>query len=190
MSNEKKEMVRIVGEGFDHSTLEPNDGLDKDIKATLSNNKDFISNAISTMSNATDRSEINNPMVRVVDNSKPMKNPEYKEYMLCIADWDGETSWCLLNGRREVYDKIKDEIDDIDPESSYVLVENVPLSGRKNVYTFMLYAQDIYKDDDFDIRDYYDNGQELQETDAGYLTPNGDLYSKMMADYYNKPKEE
>ena len=48
---------------------------------------------------------------------------------------------------------VKNVIDDIDLEHSFVLVESVTLAERKSIYAFMKYAGDFYSDN-FDIEDY------------------------------------
>ena len=171
MSNEKREMVRIVDNSKPYVPREQRVVLNSDTGDQKSVEEQY----------ELVKDKPGNPMVHIVDNSIPKRDAEEKEYMICYTYYEGNTEWKLMTGRREVYEDIKDNIDNIDPKESYVLVENVALAGRKDVYTFMKYAQEIYVNDNFDIRDYYDEGDDVpDEIEAGYRTQEGDLYSKMM----------
>jgi len=93
-------------------------------------------------------------MVKIVDNTK--KHPEDRQYLICIRakiDSGVQDSWDLVTGRTEAYEYIKNVIDDIDLEHSFVLVESVTLAERKSIYAFMKYAGEFYSDG-FDIEDY------------------------------------
>lgn len=103
-------------------------------------------------------------MYRVVDANKdlkhdaqinhPKKTPEEKQYLLCIAGKDGaDDEWEIITGRTATYERIKESIEYIDFELSFVLVETLTLSDRKSIYAFMKYVQDFYNDG-FDIEDY------------------------------------
>ena len=61
-----------------------------------------------------------------------------------------DKEWIICNGRTEAYESIKDVIEIIDIETSFILVENLPLSKRISVYKFMKFVQDSYNDG-FDI---------------------------------------
>lgn len=94
-------------------------------------------------------------MVRIVDNSKPFKTHEEKQYLICIASaYNDYDTWVIVTGRTEAYEYIKGEIDTIDFKESFVLVENCTLSERKSIYAFMKYASQFFENDDFDIDDY------------------------------------
>ena len=105
-------------------------------------------------------------MARRVDNSKPRdKNPEEKEYLICIVNKNGtDYDWDIIEGRTNVYEYIKEEIEFIDLEKSFVLVESLPLSGRKTIYAFMKYVQEFYEDS-FDIEDYVIGDMTYDEED-------------------------
>ena len=103
-------------------------------------------------------------MVKVVDNTK--KHPEDRQYLICIRaratnrtiyDDDGyyETydEWTIVTGRTACYEYIKENIEIIDFDESFVLVETLPLNKRKSIYAFMKYAGEYYNDG-FDIEDY------------------------------------
>lgn len=93
-------------------------------------------------------------MVKVVDNTK--KHPEDRQYLICIRAKEGSgasDSWIIVTGRTEAYECIKINIDEIDLEHSFVLVESVTLAERKSIYAFMKYAGEFYSDG-FDIEDY------------------------------------
>ena len=92
-------------------------------------------------------------MVKVVDNTK--KHPEERQYLICIRVNDPHSNdyWDILIGRTAAYEYIKENIDEIDMEHSFVLVESVSLAERKSIYAFMKYAGEFYSDG-FDIEDY------------------------------------
>lgn len=93
-------------------------------------------------------------MVKVVDNTK--KHPEDRQYLICIRTKDGsgaQDSWEIVTGRTEAYEYIKENIDIINLEYSFILVETLTLAERKSIYAFMKYAGDFYSDG-FDIEDY------------------------------------
>lgn len=93
-------------------------------------------------------------MVKIVDNTK--KHPEDRQYLICIRTKYGsgvQDGWDIVIGRTEAYRYIKENIDDIDLEHSFILVESCTLAERKSIYAFMKYAGDFYSDG-FDIEDY------------------------------------
>ena len=82
------------------------------------------------------------------------KDPESKVYLLCLASNDGgDNTWELIVGRTELYKTIKDMIETIDFEKSFVLVESAKLCDRRSIVKFMKYAEQFYNDS-FDIDDY------------------------------------
>lgn len=91
-------------------------------------------------------------MVKIVDNTKPRKNPEEKIYLICISG-HSEDMWNIVTGRTEAYNYIKDIIEDINFEESFILVENCTLNQRKSIYAFMKYCESFFEDS-FDIDDY------------------------------------
>ena len=93
-------------------------------------------------------------MVKVVDNTK--KHPEDRQYLICIKakqESEFQDIWDIVIGRTEAYEYIKNIIDDIDLDCSFILVESCNLSERKSIYAFMKYAGEFYSDG-FDIEDY------------------------------------
>ena len=93
-------------------------------------------------------------MVKIVDNTK--KHPEDRQYLICIKakpESGVEDSWIIVTGRTAAYDHIKECIDDIDLEHSFILVEQVKLSERASIYSFMKHVGEFYSDG-FDIEDY------------------------------------
>lgn len=89
-------------------------------------------------------------MVRIVDNTK--KHPEDRQYLICIAGTT-QDSWIIVTGRTEAYNYIKENIDEINMDHSFVLVESLPLEKRVSIYAFMKHVGDFYEDS-FDIEDY------------------------------------
>ena len=100
-------------------------------------------------------------MVKIVDNKE--KHYEAKEYLVCIIDKEfGTKEWEIFEGRTAAYEYLKNEIENIDLEESFVLVEGLDLSKRKSVYKFMRYVGDL-KEDNFDIDDYISSDKEDDE---------------------------
>jgi hypothetical protein len=92
-------------------------------------------------------------MVRVVDNSQARISAEEKRYLVCIEEDSGEKDWGIMIGRTAAYEYIKERIEYINLDESFVLVETLKLADRKSIYSFMKYAQDFFEDN-FDIDDY------------------------------------
>lgn len=82
------------------------------------------------------------------------KDPEEKQYLICIkasAQSGMDDEWDIVTGRTEAYEYIKDRIDYIDFERSFILVESCILSDRKSIYAFMKFAKQYFPNDSFDI---------------------------------------
>lgn len=101
-------------------------------------------------------------------------NPEERTYLLCICGKNGDDMWTLLRGRTSAYELIKNEIDNIDLEESFILVESAKLCNRKSIYAFMKHVEQFYQDS-FDIEDYvsgdwivddYDEKETVNDIDA------------------------
>jgi hypothetical protein len=117
-------------------------------------------------------------MVKVVDNTK--KHPEDRQYLICIRAKEGthyQDCWDIVTGRTAAYEYIKENIEDIDLEHSFVLVESVNLSERKSIYAFMKYAGEFYSDG-FDIEDYikgdWDEADYMRNNDMSLMVDNKD----------------
>ena len=89
-------------------------------------------------------------MVKIVDNTK--KHPEERQYLICTSGLSGDRGE-IVTGRTEAYEYIKDNIDDINFDTDFILVESCTLAERKSIYAFMKYVGELY-DDGFDIEDY------------------------------------
>ena len=98
-------------------------------------------------------------MVKIVDNSKPRKSFEEKEYLICLIGYSSESEWQIVEGRTDAYEFIKNSIHWIDFENSFVLVEGLSLNERKSVYAFLKHVQENY-DDGFDVDEYITNDRE------------------------------
>lgn len=93
-------------------------------------------------------------MVKIVDNTK--KHPEDRQYLVCIKTKPGsgeDDSWEILNGRTAAYNYIKENIEYIDMEYSFILVEHLSFNERASIYAFMKHAETFYSDG-FDIEKY------------------------------------
>ena len=94
-------------------------------------------------------------MIRHVKPDEPRtKSHEEKQYLICIAAKPGDYDlWEIVIGRTNAYEFIKDNIDIIDFDRSFILVEDCNLNQRKSIYAFVKYVQDLYNDG-FDIEEY------------------------------------
>lgn len=100
-------------------------------------------------------------LYKVVDPNKDIKferaikDPEDKLYLVCIKNTtDDYNAWEILNGRSNAREFIILNIDDIDFETSFVLVEGLDLNQRVSIYAFMKHIERFYEDEPFDIDDY------------------------------------
>lgn len=92
--------------------------------------------------------------MRMMAKTVKKKSPDEKEYLICIKGKDGaEDSWDIVIGRDEAYTYIKDSIEFIDLEESFILVDECKMSERKSIVVFMRYVERFYEDN-FDINDY------------------------------------
>lgn len=96
-------------------------------------------------------------MARVVK-----KDPEEREYLVCLAFKYSDNIWEILEGRTATYNFIKNclETEIISFEESFVLVETSKLQDRKSIYEFMKYIEQFYEDS-FDIEDYYNGSEDI-----------------------------
>lgn len=92
-------------------------------------------------------------MFKIVDKSTK-KNPEEKQYLICISGKDGvEDMWEIVTGRTAAYEFIKNNIEFINLEESFILVESCTLDQRKSIYAFIKHVGNLFEDN-FDIEDY------------------------------------
>jgi len=83
------------------------------------------------------------------------KSPELKYYLICIAAkfGYGDDMWNIVQGRSEAYNYIIENIEMINLDDSFILVEGLGLEHRKSIYAFCKYAQQFFENA-FDIDDY------------------------------------
>ena len=98
--------------------------------------------------------DVVNPNADIEFEQKMDNNPELKHYLICIASYEDSDMWAIVQGRTAAFNYIKDNIDIINFEESFILVDGLPLSERRSIYAFMQYAQQFYPEDSFDIVDY------------------------------------
>lgn len=74
------------------------------------------------------------------------KDPEQWEYLICYTSNDSERTdkeleegFNIVKGRTEAYKFIRDIIDLIDVDESFILSDQVKLDSRKSIATFMRY---------------------------------------------------
>lgn len=97
---------------------------------------------------------------KVMEEITPV-DPEKRQYIIMMkcCDSDGDYYlWEAMEGRSTMYNYIVDNIDsqNIDPQKSFVLTENVPYKDALTVYQFIQYLKnaDLVGDDGFDIDDW------------------------------------
>lgn len=101
----------------------------------------------------------------MLDNNKTKeKNPEEKNYLVCIKEENGDNYWEVLTGRTEAYEFCKSYVGVIDFDRSFILVDGVKFEDRKTIYAFLKYASNFYEDN-FNVDDYiYDDKYQIQNS--------------------------
>ena len=93
-------------------------------------------------------------MIVNADKSKPYDDGHLKRYLICIKPTlGGEECWDIVQGRTEAYEYIKERIDDINFESSFIVVATQKIDDRKSIIQFMSYIKKYFPEDSFDIND-------------------------------------
>lgn len=125
-------------------------------------------------------------MVKLVKPTE--KDPEYKEYLICIEGCNGGgNEWILCTGRKETVECIINNIDIIIPDKSFVLVEDCKLNERISVYDFMKKFGNLY-DESFDIDEYIN--MEREPNDLSELFNSGDIVRLRAADIMIQDSED
>lgn len=107
-------------------------------------------------------------MYRVVDPNKDLQTDvklkniaaEARQYLVCLAAKEDATdvpdNWQIVTGRSEARELIIANIEDIDLQRSFVLVDGdgVTLKDRVSVYAFMKHIEQFYPQETFDIEEY------------------------------------
>ena len=104
------------------------------------------------------------PLARVVK-----QDPTKTLYLICLKGTE-EDIWNIVEGRESAYEFIKDNIDGVIIDESFILAENQPLRKRKPIYTYMKYVEKFFPDDRFDIDDYKinPNNDRIEEIKEAY----------------------
>lgn len=97
---------------------------------------------------------------KVIEEITPV-DPEKRQYIIMMKCCDQDSDyylWEAMEGRSTMYSYIVDNIDsqNIDPQKSFVLTENVPYKDALTVYQFIQYLKnaDLVEDDGFDIDEW------------------------------------
>ena len=98
-------------------------------------------------------------------NIEDKTDPELRQYIILIYNTNPEMEefrWESMTGRTIVYKYIKNNIEDIDPDHSIILTENVAVKDAFTVSQFVKYLQNasLVEEDDFDI-EMYSNSEEV-----------------------------
>lgn len=104
----------------------------------------------------------NSIVVKTADNLANIDDktdPEQRQYIILIYNTNPEMEefrWESMTGRTVMYDYIKNNIEDIDPDHSIILTENVAIKDAFTVSQFVKYLQNasLVEEDDFDIEIY------------------------------------
>lgn len=104
----------------------------------------------------------NSVVIKTADNLaniKDLTDPEMKQYIILIYNTNPdleEFRWESMTGRSIMYEYIKNNIEDIDPDKSIILTENVAIKDAFTVSQFIKYLQNasLVEEDDFDIEMY------------------------------------
>ena len=98
-------------------------------------------------------------------NIEDKTDPELRQYIILIYNTNpdlAEFRWESMTGRSIVYEYIKNNIEDIDPDNSIILTENVAVKDAFTVSQFVKYLQNasLVEEDDFDI-EMYSNSEDV-----------------------------
>jgi hypothetical protein len=95
------------------------------------------------------------------------KSPEQKQYIILQISNESseERTFFVTTGRSQMRSYIIENIEEIDIHKSMVLVEDVAFEDSINVYNFMAYIADEYRDE-FNIEDY-NYGEPTDESSEG-----------------------
>lgn len=104
----------------------------------------------------------NSIVVKTADNLANIEDktdPELRQYIILIYNTNPEMEefrWESMTGRSIIYEYIKNNIEDIDPDHSIILTENVAVKDAFTVSQFVKYLQNasLVEEDDFDIDAY------------------------------------
>lgn len=104
----------------------------------------------------------NSVLIKTADNLANIEDqtdPELRQYIILIYNTNPELEefrWESMTGRSIVYEYIKNNIEDIDPDNSIILTENVAIKDAFTVSQFVKYLQNanLIEEDDFDIEMY------------------------------------
>lgn len=107
----------------------------------------------------------NSVVIKSADNLKNLEedkvDPELRQYIILIygAEDQDVYRWESMTGRTITYEYIRNNIEDIDPDKSIILTENVPIKDAFTVSQFVKYLKNgnLIEEDDFNI-EYYSNG--------------------------------
>ena len=98
----------------------------------------------------------------------PIDDGRTKQYLLLIYDkQDPECrTFELVTGRKDVYEYVKEHIDEIDLELSHILSETTTIADAVKVVDFMRVMKDHFEDEEFVIDDYVNETVEQNNDDV------------------------
>ena len=112
----------------------------------------------------------NSVVIQPADNLKALEeekvDPELRQYIILIYGTEDQDfyRWESMTGRTITYEYIKNNIEDIDPDKSLVLTENVAIKDAFTVSQFVKYLKNgnLVEEDDFDIEYYTTTGIDFE----------------------------
>lgn len=132
------------------------------------------------MNNNTREKKLINPVRRL----KP--GEEIKYLLLIKIPNSDETFWEIIQGREEVYNYIKNNIDSIDVDESYIIankMKEIDLDNMHTIYGFVKFVkQENNIVDEFDIDDYQLNVDTSSNIGVG-LESAGRIFTGIVGTY-------
>ena len=122
-----------------------------------------------------------------------MKPGEDIKYLLLIKTPNSdETFWEVIVGREEAYKYVKNNIDVIDVDESYIVANkiNIDLDNMHTIYDFVKFVReqnDIV--DEFDIDDWKSNIDNSQNIGLG-LETQGNVFTGINGSFYSDDEED
>lgn len=130
---------------------------------------------------------------KMINPVRRMKPGEDIKYLLLIkVPGSDETYWEIITGREEAYEYIKNNIDTIDAEESYIIANDmkIDLENMHKIIDFVKFvkeANDIT--DDFDIDDYNFGVDNSKNIGVG-LETNGQVFTGIKGSYDYEDDDE
>lgn len=98
------------------------------------------------------------------------------QYLILYTDkQDGTQKWETMTGRREVYEHLKEKIDEYDLNKSYIMSEKSTILSAATIREFLVAMADVFNDD-FDVEGYEEREEESFTQDPDELEREDQLH--------------